>query len=102
MMEENPKRSEFLEKYTLAVNDLFCSPKFVRLRSLLPELISDGHRVLIFSQWTRVLDLMDNLMESLEMKFLRLDGSTAVSERQALIDEFTNNPTIPVFLLSTR
>jgi len=102
MIEENPKRSEFLEKYTLAVEDLFCSSKFVRLRTLLPQLINGGHRILIFSQWTRVLDLMNNLMESLEIKFLRLDGSTAVSERQALIDEFTNDPTIPVFLLSTR
>merc|ERR1719148_537281 len=38
----------------------------------------------------------------MNLKFLRLDGSTAVSERQALIDEFTNDNSIPIFLLSTR
>jgi SWI/SNF-related matrix-associated actin-dependent regulator 1 of chromatin subfamily A len=102
MIDENSARREHLEKYTLVENDLFCSPKFVRLRALLPELIEKGHRILLFSQWTRVLDLMHNLLEMLGMKFLRLDGQTDVTDRQALIDTFTNDPTIPVFLLSTR
>ncbi|KAL3786634.1 hypothetical protein HJC23_006830 [Cyclotella cryptica] len=102
MIEENPCRREFLERYTLMESDLFCSPKFVRLRGLLPELVEKGHRILLFSQWTRVLDLMHNLLELLDMKFLRLDGQTDVSDRQALVDQFTSDPTIPVFLLSTR
>jgi SWI/SNF-related matrix-associated actin-dependent regulator 1 of chromatin subfamily A len=102
LIEENPARREYLEKYTLMQDDMFCSPKFERLRVLLPELVQKGHRILLFSQWTRVLDLMDNLLEMLDMKFLRLDGSTNVSERQAIIDTFTNDPTIPIFLLSTR
>ena len=102
MIEESPSRREHLEKYTLMIDDMFCSPKFVRLRTLLPELVEKGHRMLIFSQWTRVMDLMSNLMESLDMKYLRLDGSTAVSERQSLINDFTNDASIPVFLLSTR
>jgi SWI/SNF-related matrix-associated actin-dependent regulator 1 of chromatin subfamily A len=102
MIEENPSRREFLERYTLMESDLFCSPKFVRLRALLPELVGKGHRILLFSQWTRVLDLMHNLLEMLDMKFMRLDGQTNVSDRQALVDKFTNDPTIPVFLLSTR
>jgi len=83
--------------------DLFCSPKFVRLRTLLPELVGKGHRLLIFSQWTKIMDLLGHLMESLQMKYLRLDGSTAVSERQDLLDEFNHeSSSIPVFLLSTR
>lgn len=102
LIEENSARSEYLEKYTLVENDLFCSPKFVRLKNLLPELIEEGHRILLFSQWTRVLDLMHNLLQMLGMKFLRLDGQTNVSDRQALIDEFNNDASIPVFLLSTR
>ena len=36
------------------------------------------------------------------LKFCRLDGSTPVSERKALIDRFSSDPSIPVFLLSTR
>lgn len=48
------------------------------------------------------MDLLGCLMESLDLAFLRLDGSTNISERQKMIDEFNNNSSIPVFLLSTR
>jgi len=102
MISENSARRQFLGKYTLLQDDLFSSSKFVRLRQLLPDFIKKGHRMLIFSQWTKVLDLMLNLLESLELSCLRLDGSTPVSERQALIDNFNNDQSIPVFLLSTR
>ena len=68
----------------------------------MPQLISEGHRMLIFSQWTRCLDLLGCLLETMNLKFLRLDGSTSVSDRQSLIDEFNENMNIPVFLLSTR
>ncbi len=102
MISENPARREVLGRYTLLQDDLFSSSKFVRLRNLLPDLIKKGHRMLVFSQWTRVLDLMLNLLESLELSCLRLDGSTPVSERQGLIDKFNNDQSIPVFLLSTR
>ena len=71
-------------------------------KTLLPQLVGNGHRMLIFSQWTRCLDLLGCLMETLGFAFLRLDGSTNISERQDLIDQFTDDTTIPVFLLSTR
>ena len=58
--------------------------------------------MLIFSQWTRCLDLLGCLMDAMNFRFLRLDGQTTISERQQLIDQFTNDTTIPVFLLSTR
>jgi Superfamily II DNA/RNA helicases, SNF2 family len=64
--------------------------------------VSEGHRVLIFSQWTRCLDLLGCLMDAMNFRFLRLDGQTTISERQYLIDQFTNDTNIPVFLLSTR
>lgn len=104
MIEDNPSkdRKKYLEKYTLKVDDLFSSPKFVRLQKLLPELIGKGHRILIFSQWTKVLDLLGLLLDNLSMKYSRLDGSTQVSDRQGMIDDFTKDATVPVFLLSTR
>jgi SWI/SNF-related matrix-associated actin-dependent regulator 1 of chromatin subfamily A len=102
LLDENPLRRDELARYTLAEEDLFTSPKFVRLRTLLPELVEKGHRVLIFSQWTRCLDLLGCLMECLKMECLRLDGGTAISERQMLIDKFNKDCSIPVFLLSTR
>jgi len=58
--------------------------------------------MLIFSQWTRCLDLITCLMDAMNLRFLRLDGQTTISERQVLIDQFTNDTSIPVFLLSTR
>lgn len=41
-------------------------------------------------------------MDTLGLSFLRLDGQTAIGERQKLIDQYTNDASIPVFLLSTR
>lgn len=58
--------------------------------------------MLIFSQWTRCLDLLGCLMDSMGFRFLRLDGQTNIQTRQQLIDQFTNDTQIPVFLLSTR
>ena len=102
LIDEKPIRAEELERYTLAADDLYSSAKCVRLRTLLPKLIDEGHRVLIFSCWTSCLDLLTFLLDQLDVSYLRMEGSTAVSERQALIDQFTNDPTIPVFLLSTK
>lgn len=58
--------------------------------------------MLIFSQWTRILDLLEVLMSDLSMRYFRLDGGTPVVERQGMIDEFNADETIPVFLLSTK
>ncbi|GFH51369.1 SWI/SNF-related matrix-associated actin-dependent regulator of chromatin subfamily A containing DEAD/H box 1 [Chaetoceros tenuissimus] len=102
LIAERSFRSGELNKYLLQEEDLFCSPKFSRLRDLLPKLIKDGHRMLIFSQWTRCLDLLGCLMDAMNLRYLRLDGQTTISERQGLIDQYTNDTDIPVFLLSTR
>ena len=58
--------------------------------------------MLIFSQWTMCLDLLGSLMDTIDLRYLRLDGQTTISERQELIDQFNDNDSIPVFLLSTR
>lgn len=58
--------------------------------------------MLVFSQWTRLLDLLEVFMQALPMQYLRLDGSTPVRERQELIDRFNSDVSIGVFLLSTK
>lgn len=58
--------------------------------------------MLVFSQWTRLLDLLEVLLLDMNMRFLRLDGSTPVKVRQELIDQYTTDTSIPVFLLSTK
>lgn len=42
------------------------------------------------------------MLKHRDFRFLRLDGSTKVDERQALVDDFTEDKDIPVFLLSTK
>jgi SWI/SNF-related matrix-associated actin-dependent regulator 1 of chromatin subfamily A len=91
-----------LRKLQLPMETLLASAKFDYLRELLPKLRGEGHRVLIFSQWTRLLDLMEVLMGHMEYRYLRLDGSTDVQERQGLIDTYNQDTNIFVFLLSTR
>jgi SWI/SNF-related matrix-associated actin-dependent regulator 1 of chromatin subfamily A len=102
LIEENNFRKHELGRYLLQEEDIFCSPKFCRLREILPKLIDEGHRMLIFSQWTSILDLLECLMHAMNLRFMRLDGQTSIQERQTLIDEFSNDLSIPVFLLSTR
>lgn len=58
--------------------------------------------MLVFSQWTRLLDLLEVLLQDIDLRYLRLDGSTPVKIRQGYIDEFNSDTSIPVFLLSTK
>ncbi|EZA56862.1 hypothetical protein DMN91_001296 [Ooceraea biroi] len=76
--------------------------KLRELDRLLPQMKKDGHRVLIFSQFTMVLDILEEYLSIRGQTFLRLDGSTPVTERQTLINEYTQDPSIFIFLLSTR
>ncbi|CAI5736940.1 unnamed protein product [Hyaloperonospora brassicae] len=91
-----------LRQLQLPMETLLASAKFDFLRQLLPKLEKEGHRVLIFSQWTKLLDLLEVLMSHMSYRYLRLDGSTDVQERQGLIDTYNEDKSIFVFLLSTR
>uniref|UniRef100_A0A2N9HAX4 Helicase ATP-binding domain-containing protein n=1 Tax=Fagus sylvatica TaxID=28930 RepID=A0A2N9HAX4_FAGSY len=79
------------------------SGKFELLDRLLPKLHRAGHRVLLFSQMTRLLDILEIYLQLHDYKYLRLDGNTKTESRGALVDEF-NAPSSPyfMFLLSTR
>jgi SWI/SNF-related matrix-associated actin-dependent regulator of chromatin subfamily A protein 2/4 len=79
------------------------SGKFELLDRLLPKLRRAGHRVLLFSQMTRLMDILEIYLQLHDYKFLRLDGSTKTEERGSLLKKF-NAPDSPyfMFLLSTR
>ncbi|MED6183760.1 putative ATP-dependent DNA helicase chr12 [Stylosanthes scabra] len=79
------------------------SGKFELLDRLLPKLRRAGHRVLLFSQMTRLMDILEIYLRLHDFKFLRLDGSTKTEERGSLLRKF-NAPDSPyfMFLLSTR
>ncbi|KAF6072606.1 SNF2 N-terminal domain family protein [Candida albicans] len=81
------------------------SAKFQVLNQLLPPLLSSGHKVLIFAQFTKVLDLLEDWLEESPLshgKICRLDGSTNHQIRDEQISQFNNNPKFKVFLSSTR
>jgi E1A-binding protein p400 len=62
----------------------------------------ESHRVLIFTQMTRMLDILENFLNYHGYKYLRLDGSTSIEQRQALMERFNNDKRIFCFILSTR
>ena len=49
-----------------------------------------------------ILDILQVALQHLDIKYTRLDGSTKTDERQMIVDEFTDDPDITVFLLSTK
>lgn len=91
-----------LNGFTLPDNLLLTSGKFLYLDKCLPELKNGGHRVLIFSQYVILLNILEVYLQLRNYRYLRLDGSTAVSIRQDLINEYTEDKGIFIFLLSTR
>ena len=76
--------------------------KLQRLEQLLRDLQAGGHRALIFTQMTRVLDILEQFLNIHGYRYLRLDGSTKIVQRQNLTDQFNNDPRITVFILSSR
>ena len=75
----------------------------VILMKLLPKLQSGGHKVLIFSQMVKVLDLLEELLRLNQYSYERLDGSTGASQRQAAVERFNKKSYQRfVMLLSTR
>ncbi|KAA1473889.1 hypothetical protein DENSPDRAFT_302177 [Dentipellis sp. KUC8613] len=62
----------------------------------------ENRRILIFSQFTQILDILQVVLKQRHIKHLVLTGSTPVDVRQSLVDEFTEDESIPVFLLSTK
>lgn len=69
---------------------------------LIEEFIKDNHKILLFSQFTSVLDSMKKILEAEGIEYFYLDGSTKASERVQLVNEFNNSDNIKVFLISLK
>ncbi|KLU89166.1 DNA repair and recombination protein RAD26 [Magnaporthiopsis poae ATCC 64411] len=62
-----------------------------------------GHKTLLFSQGTQMLDILEAFVRRQDgIRYLRMDGRTPIKERQALVDQFNNVPELDVFLLTTK
>lgn len=78
------------------------SAKLEAWRELLAQAVDDGHRVLVFSQFTSLLALLRTELEQLSLAYCYLDGAMPPRQRQAQVDRFQSSPEIPLFLLSLK
>lgn len=78
------------------------SSKLETFRELLAESVDDGHRLLVFSQFTSLLGLLRAELDEQGLSYCYLDGGTPQKQRQAEVDRYNNTPDIPVFLISLK
>ncbi|KAJ3516827.1 hypothetical protein NMY22_g14112 [Coprinellus aureogranulatus] len=79
------------------------SGKVELLHRILPKFFATGHRVLIFFQMTKVMDIMEDFLKMMGWKYLRLDGGTKTEERASFVQLFNQKDSeYKVFILSTR
>lgn len=76
--------------------------KLQKLAGMLKNLQAGGHRVLIFTQMTKMLDILETFLSHGGYRYSRLDGSTKVEDRLLVTERFNNNPRIFAFIASTR
>lgn len=76
--------------------------KLKQLDELLVKLKRDNHRVLIFCQMTRMIDILEEYMAKKHYSYFRMDGSTNIADRRDMVNEYQVNYNIFAFLLSTR
>ncbi|ORY94988.1 SNF2 family N-terminal domain-domain-containing protein [Syncephalastrum racemosum] len=96
------KEHKSISKFQFKDEEWMKAGKVERLKEILPAMKQKGNKVLLFSQFTSLLDILQPVMDTLDMRYLRLDGSTSMADRQVLIDQFNEDKDINVFLLSTK
>lgn len=96
------KHPRALGKFALKNDEWMDSGKVQKLAELLKKYKANGDRTLIFSQFTSVMDILQWVLDTLDISYSRIDGSTPVPERQGLLDQFYEDESIPVFMLSTK
>ena len=78
------------------------SAKHNLVNDIIYDAIASNHRMLIFSQFTSMLDILDASLTEKGIRHFKLTGNTPSEERFRLVDEFNNNEEIKVFLISLK
>jgi non-specific serine/threonine protein kinase len=76
------------------------SGKFEHLKDMLEEIIDEGHRILLFSQFVDMLDLVKAWLIKEGIPYEYLTGKT--KDRQGAVERFNNNDNVPIFLVSLK
>ena len=82
------------------VKGVMKSGKFEYLKSMLEQIIAEKHRVLLFSQFVDMLDIVKDWLERAGIPYEYLTGKT--KDRQGAVERFNGNPNIPIFLVSLK
>jgi SWI/SNF-related matrix-associated actin-dependent regulator 1 of chromatin subfamily A len=91
-----------IHEFKLSESDWMDAGKVRKLMEILPNLQTNGDRVLLFSQFVIMLDILEVVLSTMGLNYIRLDGQTPLPERQELIDKYQNDDSIFIFLLSTK
>ena len=78
------------------------SSKLNQCIEILSDAIEAGHKILLFSGYTSMFDIIEQELKSKKIKYFKLTGSTKIDERIKLVDEFNSNSEIKVFLISLK
>ena len=78
------------------------SGKFELLDRMLPKMLKTDHKVLIFSQFVQLLQILCDFLEYRRIKYVKLDGGMRQEDRHANLMKFEEDKDTKVFLLSTR
>ncbi|KAG6906148.1 hypothetical protein DXG01_015678 [Tephrocybe rancida] len=96
-------RDAELEPYGIAEHIVTASSKLIAIDKLLADLLPKGECVLIFSQWTRMLDILEDFMVLRSIPYAHLNGSTPQPRRYLDIKLFQQEVSpYKVFLISTK
>jgi SWI/SNF-related matrix-associated actin-dependent regulator 1 of chromatin subfamily A len=90
-----------IRHFDLPENSWMDCAKVKELLKLIREYQANGDRALVFTRFAKVIEILGECLASEEINYLSLQGNTDVSARQELINEFNNDESIPVFLLTT-
>ncbi len=82
------------------VKNVIASGKFEKLKAMLEEIIAEKHRILLFSQFVDMLDIIKAWLDKSGIKYEYLTGKT--KDRQGAVERFNTDPTIPIFLISLK
>ncbi len=78
------------------------SSKLDQCMEIVEEATNGGHKILLFSGYTSMFEIMEKEFKQRNIPYFKLTGSTKVEERIKLVDEFNENPDIKVFLISLK
>lgn len=78
------------------------SSKLEQCMEIIKEAVKSGHKILLFSGYTSMFEIIEKELNNEQIKYLKLTGSTKVDERIKMVDEFNQNSEIQVFLISLK